>query len=213
MKTDQISINLHSSIRIGGTKVLYLDPWQLPEQTNDADYVFVTHSHYDHYSVEDIAKVRKAGTVLIVPDGMREQVVRDTGIGAESVIGMKAGESIETDGISITAVAAYNPEKPFHPHSDGFLGFAVSMDDVVYYYAGDTDCTPEVKNVRCDIALLPIGGKFTMDAAGAAEAAKVICPKTVIPVHYGTFEHIAGKEAVEELKRLLPADIELVCKI
>lgn len=169
----------HSSIRIGGSKVVYIDPWQIPGEPHDADLILVTHEHHDHYSPEDIAKISNNKTTLVVPANMEKLGIA----GAEYV---EAGREYSFCGIPVKTVAAYNVGRPFHPKENGNVGYLVCVDGITYYIAGDTDKIPENEVVVCDVALVPAGGKYTMDAVQAAELVNAIRPKVAIPTHYGT---------------------------
>ncbi|MBO4412282.1 MAG: MBL fold metallo-hydrolase [Lachnospiraceae bacterium] len=188
MKTyPEITINAHSSIRIAGSKVLYFDPFQLKDAPHDADVVFLTHSHFDHESPEDLEKVSKPGT----------QVVRY--------------EEAEIPGLTVRTVPAYNPNKKFHPKENRWVGYLVTMDGVTYYVAGDTDVTPELLAVKADVALLPVGGTYTMTAEEAAEAAKQMDVETFIPMHYGS---VAGsKKEGERFRKLIGDEKNVVLKL
>ena len=181
----QITVNTHSSVRIEAEgKVLYVDPFELQKAPHDADAIFLTHSHFDHFSPKDVEKVSKPDTVFVMPAGM-------TGEAAEAVEGreilpVKPFEKGEAGGIAFETVPAYNPGKPFHPKANDWVGYILSVDGLRVYVAGDTDATEEAAAVRCDVAMLPIGGKYTMDAREAAELADRIRPQVVIPIHYGS---------------------------
>ena len=183
--TDMIDLFTHSSIRIRSDRgIIYTDPFQMRDEPHDADYIFVTHEHYDHFSPADIAKVSKDGTVLIVPESMRAKAEKDTA-GKYTVITVSPGTSFELDDFSFEAIPAYNRLKPFHPRSAEWLGYVFILGDERIYVAGDTDLTVEAKQVRCDIALVPVGGTYTMNAKQAAELVNAIRPVTAIPTHYG----------------------------
>ena len=139
--------------------------------------------HYDHYSKEDINKVSGADTVFIVPEKMKEAVIRD---GYMNVFAVCPGEHKSVNKLNFEAVAAYNIFKPFHPRSAGWCGYIIDLDGKRIYVAGDTDITKEAKAVKCDIALVPIGSTYTMDAKKAAELINTIKPETAIPTHYGS---------------------------
>ena len=80
----------------------------------------------------------------------------------------------------------YNPAKEFHPKSNNWVGFVIEIGGKRIYYAGDTDETPEMDALKnIDLALLPVGGTYTMNAAEAAEATKIFKPKQAIPYHWG----------------------------
>ncbi|MBQ4312214.1 MAG: MBL fold metallo-hydrolase [Oscillospiraceae bacterium] len=172
----------HSSIRISGEKTVYFDPFKIEGEPHDADIIFVTHSHYDHFSAEDIKKIKTSDTLLVVPKSMEKSA---KGV-CPRVKAVSAGEHFDADGIAAEAVAAYNVGKLFHTKLSGWLGYIVTIDGERYYIAGDTDRNKDIENVKCDIALVPIGGKFTMNAKEAAGFVNHIKPKIAIPTHYGS---------------------------
>ncbi len=182
---EQISLPTHSAIRIVGSKTLWFDPYDLHHEYHDADIVFITHAHYDHFSPDDIRRVANAGTRYLLPASMREDVGR-LRVDSELVDFVEPGESIGIEGVSIQAIAAYNLAKPFHPKSNGWVGYTVDLDGTRYYVSGDTDNTPQARDVDCDVALLPVGGTYTMDAAEAADLVKSIRPHYAVPTHYGS---------------------------
>ncbi len=92
---------------------------------------------------------------------------------------------LELKGQMVKAIPAYNKLKPFHPKSKNWMGYLLTMDDVTYYVAGDTDITTENRAVKCDVALVPVGGKFTMDYKDAAKLVNEIRPQLAVPTHYG----------------------------
>ena len=179
----KITVNAQSSIRIGGDQVLYFDPFRITDARKDADIVFITHPHFDHFSPADIARVCKPETVFIAPESMAAEL-KAAGI-TEPVL-MKPGESKTISGIAVETVPAYNISKQFHPKQNGWLGYIVTVGGKRIYAAGDTDATKEAAAVQCDIALIPIGGTYTMNPAEAAELVNRIQPQIVIPIHYGT---------------------------
>ena len=204
---DFISINEHSSIRIDEEKIIYSDPYNISGTPHDADIVFITHSHFDHYSPDDIRKIMKPGTVIVCPASMNEP--KELGLTVKQV---SAGEKSEVLGVRFEAVPAYNIGKPFHPHSNGWLGYIIdSPDHGRIYIAGDTDITPDNKQVKCDIALIPAGGTFTTDASQAAELVNAIRPKYAIPIHYGT---VAGSPADgETFRKAVDGEIKVIIKL
>ena len=193
--TENIEVFINNSIRIRdriGT--IYIDPYEMKEEPHDAGFILVTHDHYDHYSPEDILKVAGDATVLIVPEKMEGKI---SGISGKmhKVVTVKPGMFYETDGMEFDTVAAYNTIKPFHMKSAGWVGYILHLDRKLIYIAGDTDITKEAKAVRCDVALVPIGGTYTMNARQAAELVNEIQPEVAIPVHYGS---VVGGKADEE---------------
>lgn len=187
---DRIKINAHSSIRIEGKPEIYIDPFMVEENTNNADVIFITHDHHDHLSAEDIAKVCKEDTIYVVPESCADSALK-AGIREEYLKTMREGDVIEIAGISALAVAAYNLKKQFHPKRNGWLGYVLTIDDTRIYIAGDTDVTPEAKKVSCDIAMVPVGGTYTTDPNEAAMLVNEIKPRIAIPTHYGA---IVGDE-------------------
>ena len=188
MNTTNITVNIQSSIRIEGSKVLYFDPFQIASESHDADIIFITHSHYDHLDPESVSKVSKTDTVFIAPAGMEQEIRKAAG--DVKLILMEPGAAREVSGISIKSVPAYNRLKPFHPKRNGWCGYVLEMDGIHYYVAGDTDAVNELSSVKCDVALVPIGGTYTMNAKDAAKLVNEIRPAVVIPTHYGS---IVGK--------------------
>jgi L-ascorbate metabolism protein UlaG (beta-lactamase superfamily) len=174
----------HASFRLLGEKVVYIDPYQL-RTTQPADIILITHGHGDHCSPGDVSEIRRANTVIVAPGDCASK------LGGE-VKSIKAGEKIVVQGVSIEAVPAYNINKTNHPKSAGGVGYIVTLNGVRIYHAGDTDHTPEMDAVRADVALLPAGGTYTMNAREAAEAANAIKPQVAVPMHWGT---VVGSEA------------------
>ena len=184
--TENIEVFTQNSIRIKGREgVIYIDPFQMRKDPHDADYILITHDHYDHFSQEDIDKVAKAESVLIVPEKMegKAQEVRDS---VGKIVTVKPGTCHNVDGLEFETIPAYNSLKPFHPKSAEWVGYIIHSDGQRIYIAGDTDATKEAKTVKCDIALVPIGGTYTMDAKKAAELINAIRPSVAIPTHYGS---------------------------
>ena len=207
---DDITVNTQSSVCIRSSKVLRFDPFKINQHPNDADIIFITHEHYDHFSCEDIKKCAKENTIIIFPKSM-EKSIAQTSIKLENRIALTPGEHIEIDGIKIETVPAYNIRKPFHPKRNGWVGYVVSMDSVRFYIAGDTDAVEEARAVKCDVAFIPIGGTYTTNAKEAAEIANAIKPSAAIPIHYGS---IVGKlKDADTFKNYVDSDIQIVVKI
>ena len=159
-------------------RVVYIDPWKLPSAGRDGDIVFVSHSHFDHCSAEDVDKALADGGTVVGP----ADVVRELGRGEA----LTASAHLKIADVTLTGVAAYNVGKDFHPKASGWLGVIVELDGVRVYYAGDTDRIEEMSSLgRIDLALLPVGGKYTMTAAEAAEACADIAPAAATPHHFG----------------------------
>lgn len=186
---DEVQVLTHSSIRIVGNQVVYFDPFNVEGEPHDADMICVTHDHFDHYSTEDLAKVKNAATILVCPKTI-ESSLGNSGFSEEFIELVMPGDELEINGVSIQAVPAYNVGKQFHPQANQWVGYVVTMNGVRYYIAGDTDINEDVQKVQCDVALLPVGGTYTMTAEEAAQLAEILQPKLAIPTHYGS---VAGK--------------------
>ncbi len=168
----------HASFRIeGSTSTVYIDPWKLKSAV-PADVVCITHSHYDHLSREDVEKIRKDSTVIIGP----EDCGSDFG---ETFKAVSPGGNVTVGDVKVEAVPAYNTDKNFHPKANNWLGYIVTVDGVRIYHTGDTDVIPEMADVDADVALIPVGGTYTMTVAQAAEAVDKINPKVAVPMHCG----------------------------
>lgn len=205
-----VQVLTHSSIRIAENQIVYFDPFHVDGEPHDADIICVTHDHFDHYSPEDLAKVKNAATILVCPKTM-EDSLSNSGISEEFTELVAPGDELEINGVRIQAVPAYNVGKQFHPKANQWVGYLVTMNDVTYYIAGDTDINEDVKKVRCDAALLPVGGTYTMTAEEAAELAEMIHPKAAIPTHYGS---VAGKaEDGQIFADLLKDKINVILKM
>ena len=187
---ENIELFTQSSIRIrSGQQLIYVDPFSMRESPHDADYILITHDHYDHFSPEDIEKVSMDSTVLFVPEKMEGQARRESGI--DKVHTVCPGEHYSFDQLEFDTIPAYNKLKPFHPKSSGWVGYLLNINGKKIYIAGDTDKNKENQKVTCDIAMVPIGGTFTMDAKAAAKLINIIKPEIAIPTHYGS---IVGKK-------------------
>ena len=175
----------HSSIKINKTKVIYIDPYKVYKAYNDADLIFITHNHYDHYSEEDIDKVKKESTYYIVPKDLQNNLI-NRGIKQENIVLVKPNEIYTIDGIKFSTVPAYNINKNFHPKENNWVGFIIEIEGNRYYIAGDTDLNQDNIKVKCDVAFVPVGGTYTMDYKEAAELTNQIKPKVAVPIHYGS---------------------------
>ncbi len=196
----KIEVNANSSIRIKADRVIYFDPFQIEAERHDADIVFVTHDHFDHFSLEDIRKVEKEDTVFVIPECMHDML-------GGNVIEAVPGVIFDVEGYEVKAVPSYNVGKPFHPKEKGYIGYIVKIEGKRVFVAGDCDVNGDNREAGCDIALIPIGGKFTMDFREAAGLVNQMRPGLVIPTHYGD---VAGdKEDGRKFRDLVDPSIEV----
>ena len=200
---ENVKINCHSSIKISKGQVIYIDPFKITEEKHDADIIFITHNHYDHYSEEDIDKVIKEDTIIVMPETMREQSKY------KNILLVQPNEHYEVNNIKILTIPAYNINKNFHPKENKWVGYILNIEGFTYYIAGDTDITPENKEVKCDIAFVPVGGTYTTNAKEAAELVNIIKPKIAIPIHYGSI--VGTKQDAIDFEKELNKEIK--CEI
>jgi L-ascorbate metabolism protein UlaG (beta-lactamase superfamily) len=181
-KIDEILARLrwlgHSSFRLEGPTTIYFDPWQLSPGAPAADLILISHEHHDHCSPDDVAAVRQEGTEIVANAAAAKM------LGGQVAV-VRPGEHIEVAGVEIEAVPAYNIDKRFHPREAQHVGYVVNVEGVRIYHAGDTDHIPEMAEIDCDVALLPVSGTYVMTADEAVAAAADIEPRVVVPMHYG----------------------------
>jgi L-ascorbate metabolism protein UlaG (beta-lactamase superfamily) len=202
----------HDGFRIQDGKVIYLDPFRI-EGGPKADIVLVTHEHYDHLNLDDLKKIVTSETIVIAHSQSKSELSK---LRVKEIKIVKPGDKIDVDGVNVEAVPAYNinkfrePGKVFHPKEDGKVGYVLTVKGVRIYHAGDTDYIPEMKNVRTDIALLPVSGTYVMTPKEAAEAAAVINPKVAIPMHCGTI--VGSASDAETFKGLVKCEVKVLKK-
>ena len=167
----------HDSFRIDASKCIYIDPYQIDEGKS-ADIILVSHEHFDHCSPEDVVKIQQSNTIIITEKDSAQKLSGDVRV-------ITPGESMTLEGLTVTAVPAYNTNKKFHPKANGWIWFIIDIDGVRIYHAGDSDFIPEMKDLNVDIALLPVSGTYVMTSDEAVEAALAINPELAIPMHYG----------------------------
>ena len=199
---EYIEVLCHSSIKINKEKVIYIDPFKIDKNYNDADMIFVTHDHYDHYSEEDIDKVINKNTIIVIPEELLTKLLRK-GINKNTIVTVKPNKEYIVQGIKFVTIPAYNTNKTFHPKENDWVGYIITLKGFRYYIAGDTDVTVENRKVKCDAAFVPVGGTYTMNFKEAAQLINVIQPKIAVPIHYGG---IVGTEqdAIDFIKLLHP---------
>ena len=205
---EYIEVLCHSSIKINKEKVIYIDPFKIEKNYNDADIVFITHDHYDHYSEEDIDKIKKEDTIIIAPEELLTKLLRK-GFRKDSIITVEPNKKYMIQGMKFETIPAYNTNKQFHPKENGWVGYIIEIKGVRYYIAGDTDITEENRRVKCDVAFVPVGGTYTMDFKEAATLVNEIKPKMAIPIHYGDI--VGTKQDAIDFSKLLHPEIK--CEI
>ena len=202
---ENIEVLCHSSIKINKEKIMYIDPFRINKNYNDADIIFITHDHYDHYSEEDIDKIKKQDTIIVAPKKLFTKIL-EKGFEKDNIITVEPNKKYNVKGINFETIPAYNINKQFHPKENAWVGYIIELEGVKYYIAGDTDITPENKEVKCDVAFVPVGGTFTMNYKEAAELVNEIKPKIAIPIHYGSI--VGTEQDAIDFSKLLNSDIE-----
>ena len=202
---ENVEVLYHSSIKIKDNKIIYIDPFKIDKDYNDADIVFITHDHFDHYSEEDIDKVINENTTIIIPEELLTKILRK-GINKNAVITVESNKEYMVQGIKFETIPAYNTNKTFHPKENDWIGYIITLDGIRYYIAGDTDITEENRKVKCDVAFVPVGGTYTMNYSEAAELVNIIKPKIAVPIHYGSI--VGTKQDATNFIKLLHSSIK-----
>lgn len=207
MKIGELEIKWlgHSGFLIKNSKTIYIDPYNVKPDLEKADIILITHGHYDHCSVADIKNLAKEGTKIFLTADSQSKITRlETPLNIQIV---EPNQEFNLGEIKISTFPAYNTDKPFHKKDEGWVGYLIKINGLIVYFAGDTDLIPEMQKLtghkqpdKTFVAVLPIGGKFTMNSEDAAEAAKLIQPTFAIPMHYGTI--IGTNEDAEEFANL-----------
>ena len=207
----KVQVLCHSSIRIETNhKIIYCDPFKIRRDSHDADIILITHSHYDHFSEEDILKIRKENTKIVITSDLKEKTIH-LGFQEKDIIEVNPNQEYEVLEIKIHTIPAYNINKQFHPKENNWVGYLLIIEGQAIYIAGDTDITEENKKVKCDIALVPIGGTYTMTPEEAAQLINTIKPKKVIPTHYGEIVGTRGDANI--FKELVRTNCEVEIQI
>lgn len=204
---EAIKINCHSSIKIAKNKIVYIDPFRINEVVHDADYIFITHSHYDHFSTQDILKVAKMDTIFISVQDTKSSLEL-MGIPEEQIIIVEPNNKYELQDIKFETVYSYNENKKFHPKANNWVGYIIELNKIKYYIAGDTDNIEEIQKIKCDVAFIPIGGTYTMNAKEAAELANKLDTQIVVPTHYG--ELVGTDKDLEEFVELTAKEVKIL---
>jgi L-ascorbate metabolism protein UlaG (beta-lactamase superfamily) len=189
----------------GDGLVVYIDPWGVPEGAPEADAIFITHAHDDHFRPEEIKRLQKSDTQIVAPRDIAAEI-------GGNVQAVAPGDTIEAGGIKAQAVPAYNVAEDRldkHPKSNGWVGYVLQLGDTSYYHAGDTDHLPELESLDTQVAFVPIGGTYTMDVPEAAALVRAMSPQLAVPMHYG---YVVG--TVEDAQRFRaeagPVNVEIL---
>ena len=198
-----VKVLYHASIVLYDN--IYIDPYKIENETHNAKYLFITHSHYDHFSIEDIEKVRNEDTIFFVTPDCKEKLL-EIGVDEKRIVTVAPDEMYRFNKIEMQVIPAYNVNKEYHKKEYGWVGYLIKINGVTYYITGDTDVNEDIQNIKCDVLFVPIGGTYTMDYKEAADYTNSIKPKYVIPIHYGTI--VGKKEDGLEFAKLLDTKIE-----
>ncbi len=201
----KINVNYHSSILVDDR--IYFDPLKVDGEVK-AKYIFITHPHCDHFSPEDIKKIVDNDTKFVCPESMKEEYCKNFKNDAMFVVPEK---TYKLDDIGFETFSSYNLNKSFHPKENNWVGYIVNIHGQRVAVVGDSDDTPDLRKIKTDILLIPIGGHYTMTLSEAANATNAIKPKKVIPTHYG--EVVGNENMGEEFKLLLDKNIECELQI
>jgi L-ascorbate metabolism protein UlaG (beta-lactamase superfamily) len=218
MKEESMSATIewlgHDSFRLSDEVTVYIDPWQLSDGA-PADLILITHEHFDHCSPEDVQKVLAPNTVILA-NAASIKLLKENNTQAD-MREVKAGDKLEVAGVPVEVVPAYNlnkfrsPGEPFHPKQAGHNGYVVTIGGERIYHTGDSDAIPEMKDVACDILLVPVSGTYVMTAEEAVEASRAINPsKLAIPMHYGTI--VGNEEDALRFKELWGGEVRILPK-
>lgn len=190
----------HASFKISGSKTIYIDPWKIRE-SDKADLILITHSHFDHFSPKDIHKIQAKETVVVGP--------------MESLGNIKAkthetlpGKSFEKAGIKIETFRSFNKNKTFHPKINKWLSYRFTMDDRSVFHTGDSDLIDDFKEIKTDLLLVPVSGHYVMDENEAALLANTIKPQLAIPMHWGDI--IGELSQAEKFQSLVKTPVKIM---
>ena len=205
----------HSSFIIDYTKKIYLDPFKIQVQKNDADIVLISHEHFDHFSPEELKKVMNDETSVILTPDCLSKMSRFIKEGKTYTV--RPGNKIKIgEKMVMEAVPAYNitkfraPGLPYHPKQNEWVGYVITFDNIKVYFAGDTDFVPEIRDLKVDIAIVPVSGTYVMTADEAAEFVNSTKPRYAIPMHYGD---VVGTNAdVERFRKLAKCEVVVLEK-
>ena len=207
----------HDGFKIeSGKETLVIDPFKLDREAK-ADYLLISHEHFDHCNAEDLGKVIKPNSTVVVAIPACKEELSKVKSQPKEVKYVKPGDKVKLGSFEISAVLAYNtnkyaaPGKHFHPKADGKVGYVVKTNGgVTVYHTGDTDVIPEMKDLMPDIALVPVSGTYVMTADEAVEAVSMIKPKIAIPMHFAAI--VGTRDDAEKFKKKVKTEVVILEK-
>lgn len=195
----------HAAVLVEASKTIIIDPYikdnpaasGTVDDIPKVDYILVSHDHFDHMG-EAVALAKRDNAQLIAVHEVT--VSKDVTVAGVQVVGMNIGGTYEDDGVKISLTPAIHSCEAGSP-----CGFVIILDGKTIYHSGDTDVFSDMALIPqlhgdIDVAMVPIGGHFTMDEHGAAMAARYLKASRIIPIHYNTWPPIV-------------ADVELFIKL
>ena len=157
--------------------------------------------------MESIKNIASSDTIIIAPADaigmLQEEGYEDASL--KTVVPNESGEAYD---VSYETFASYNLNKKFHPKQNGWVGYNLNIGGIKFAICGDSDNTPELRAIKTDILLVPVGGTYTMDAAEAAALTNTIKPRLAIPTHYGSI--VGDKQDGETFASLVLPEIKVV---
>ena len=194
-------------------ETLVIDPFKLAHDAR-ADYVLLSHEHYDHCNADDLKRVVKPTSVVVAIPACEEEVSKAK---PKEIRTVKPGDQVQLGSFVIKAVPAYNlnkfaqPGRVFHPKADGKVGYIVrTKGGVTIYHTGDSDLIPEMEGLGPEIALLPVSGTYVMTADEAIKAVEKIKPKIAIPMHFGSI--VGSAKDAEEFKKGAKCEVHVLTR-
>jgi len=190
-----------SSVRIRRAGLeIHVDPWGITEESV-ADYILLTHPHYDTFSEKDIARVRGPGTVVLAPASMKKQL-------GDADHFMRPGDLLQLDLLDVLAVPAHNRGKKFHPPDREWVGYVFTLGGITYYHAGHTDFLDSMHGIRCDVAFLPCCNPYTMTPEEVARAGEACGAAVLVPIHWGRAEEVPAE--IRRIQEIFPGEVRLL---
>lgn len=177
--TAKINVNSHSSIQIND---FFFDPYNITDNLGKAKAIFLTHTHYDHLSIEDINKIVSKETIFVATKDAKSVI--NENYKDNKKIFVSPNEKFELLGATVETFPAYNLDKSFHKKEFGWVGYKLTINGETFAVVGDSDKTNELEQLKCDVLFVPIGGTYTMNGIEAAALTNIIKPRLVIPTHY-----------------------------